>query len=321
MIWILVPILAVAAWLVCAYVAFSRTTVRTVMRLDEGGGSRLSVWGWKYPYWRSWALVGLVLIPSLAAVGVGVWFAGSGDQDTAGEIPALPISSTSTALPAVETPLPDTPTPSQTPTEALATATLTRTPTPVPTTSATPTAAVPTASATPSQTPIPSETPAAITPTRTQTPTRMATRTYTATPTATRTQVPTATASPSPSPSASATPGVVQPQVLAPLVGREYKNPVAFEWRGSLSPGQAYEITAYHVETGAFIRSYLLSAPEWTVDLPAERVGEWRWWVTVVSYGNRLTSSPESMFWFNPLPGTRSPKPKPTATRTPTLAP
>ncbi len=302
------------------------------MRLDESGESMLSVRAWKYPQWRSCALVGLVLIPSLVALGVGVWLAGSADQGGGGVIQAVPMPATSTAVPTVETA-----TPSQTPTSLVPTATSTETPvmpsrTSTPTPSRTPTLIASTS--TPSQAPTaetpteatPSRTPTAAIPTLTQTATRTATTTPTATltravstPTPTQTRVPTAT--PSPSPTASVTPGVVQPTILAPLVGREYKNPITFEWRGRLSPGQAYEVTAYHLDSGAFIRSYLLTESEWTVDLPAERVGEWHWWVSVVSYGGRLANSPESMFWFNPLPGTRFPKPTPTDTATPSPTP
>jgi tetratricopeptide (TPR) repeat protein len=52
-------------WLGCAYLTFKRTSP-----LVEGGKGT-----WKYPRWRPWAMAGLVIIPLLAAGGVGYyWF-------------------------------------------------------------------------------------------------------------------------------------------------------------------------------------------------------------------------------------------------------
>jgi hypothetical protein len=337
LVWVVPLFIAIVAWLACAYVAFSRSTVRTVIRLDKGGESRICVWAWKYPHWRNWALTGLVLIPSLVAVGAGVWLAGKGSQDAGVEMPAQAVPSTSTAVSTTET-FTAPATPSQTPTPLMSTAGATpsqHSPALVRTATSSNTPVTP--SRTP--TPVPTRTPTVVKSTSTRrptpappnrTPTRTATQTATVvlpTSRATRTEVPTPTVTPSPTPSqtptvtASATPGVVHPSLLKPLLGREYNNPITFEWRGALSPGQAYEVTVYHITSSAFIRSYLLTVPEWTVDLPAERVGEWRWWVSVVSYGSRLVSSSESMFWFNPLPGTRSPKPTLTPSATPTSPP
>jgi hypothetical protein len=44
-----------------------------------------------------------------------------------------------------------------------------------------------------------------------------------------------------------------------------------------------------------------LKAEQWEPDLPAERFGEWRWQVSVVSEGKVLVSSDEQMFWFDPF--------------------
>jgi hypothetical protein len=329
-IWIFVLAISLAVWSICAYVAFSRTTIRTVKRLDDSGESMLSVQASKYPQWRSWALFGVVLIPALLAIGVGVLFADSVDQGGGAGIPAVPMPATRTASGSVgtvtpaQTPTSVSPTPSAIPsptaTEPVPTATPSETPvTPRPTSTLTP--SMEPSTATPSQTPmveaatetVPSQTPTRVTPSLTSTSTPTPTETATETITPSPTETPTVTAS--------ATPEIVQPMILTPLLGREYQNPITFEWRGRLNPGQAYEITAYHLDSGAFIRSYLIEDTEWTVDLPAERVGEWRWWVSVMAYGNRLASSPESMFWFNPLPGTRVPKPKPSATTTVTPTP
>jgi hypothetical protein len=97
---------------------------------------------------------------------------------------------------------------------------------------------------------------------------------------------------------------------VAPVAGGTYGNPIAFEWRGSLSVGQAYLVTARHVESGYVIQSELLTGPSWTVDVPVERYGAWRWTVSVTQGGRTMASSPEWGFWFDPYPGdapTKSP--------------
>ncbi len=135
----------------------------------------------------------------------------------------------------------------------------------------------------------------------TASPTRTATPTPTTAPTATATRRPTATSTPTPSPTATATPlPVTTPQLVAPVAGGTYGNPIAFEWRGSLSGDQAYLVTARHVESGYVVRSELLTEPGWTVDLPAEQYGLWRWTVSVTQGGRTAASPPEWSFWFDP---------------------
>jgi hypothetical protein len=101
-------------------------------------------------------------------------------------------------------------------------------------------------------------------------------------------------------------------------MGGEFKSPVTFRWNGSLSAGQAYQVTTYHSESDHVIQSPLLSSSSWIVDLPAEKYGGWHWRVAVVQDGTTVTTSPEWMFWFNPHPsggggggGGQSPLPTP----------
>jgi hypothetical protein len=146
----------------------------------------------------------------------------------------------------------------------------------------------------------PSATPRA-TPTRTPSPpptvaTPSATPTSTAPPTPTRTPTLAATATPVP-------PRATVPEPLAPSQGGTYQNPIAFQWRGSLSAGQSYRVTARHLESGHVIQSELLTDQSWTVDLPPERYAEWRWTVSVVQGGREVATSSEWMLWFNPRPG------------------
>jgi hypothetical protein len=145
------------------------------------------------------------------------------------------------------------------------------------------------------------------TPTRVDTveakPTPTPTSTDTPTPTPTSKPVPTLTRRPTPTSLSSPPPLPVRPELAAPALGSLQANPIALQWIGELGAGQGYQVTAYHTESGYTIQSDLLTVQTWTVDLPAERFGEWRWHVSVVSDGSSLATSSEGMFWFNPHPG------------------
>ena len=120
-----------------------------------------------------------------------------------------------------------------------------------------------------------------------------------------------------------AIPQAISPQLLMPVPGSEHQNPLTFQWSGSLSAGQVYKVTAYHLESLYTVQSELLTLPSWSTDLPAENYGEWRWRVAVLQDGKSLTTSSEEMFWFNPFPGGGDggndggdgPKPEPTKRR------
>jgi hypothetical protein len=137
--------------------------------------------------------------------------------------------------------------------------------------------------------------PPSATPTLTRTPTATPTRTPTRTPT------PTPTATPSPTPTPTFAPRrATAPQLAAPAQGGTFRNPIGFQWLGSLSGGQAYQVTARHFESGHVVQSELLTDQRWTVGLPPGRFGEWRWTVLVVQGGRTVATSPEGMFWFQP---------------------
>jgi hypothetical protein len=87
---------------------------------------------------------------------------------------------------------------------------------------------------------------------------------------------------------------------MTPEQGKEYKNPITFQWTGSLNAGEIYQVNAYHFKSGYTIQSDLLATPEWITDLPGDRYGEWRWKVSVVRERNVVTTSSEWMFWFQP---------------------
>lgn len=163
--------------------------------------------------------------------------------------------------------------------------------------------------ATPTDTPTlavsPMPTPSPI-PTSTPTPTPTATRTPTSTPTPTRTSTPT--------PSPTATPTYlppVAPELIAPDLGGTHtgRGPITFQWRGSLSVGQAYLVIARHPKRDSEIKSKLLTGQSWTRALPADIAGEWYWTVSVVQGKRILVTSPEWWFWFVPYPRNDGPRP------------
>jgi tetratricopeptide (TPR) repeat protein len=161
-------------------------------------------------------------------------------------------------------------------------------------------------------------------PTLTPTPTSTNTPTPTSTPTSTLTRTPTETPSPTPTPTPSptrtATPTAPPLELIAPAYGDTYRV-VTFQWRGSLGAGQAYQVTARHVESGYTIQSGLLTGDGWTGDLPGDKVGEWRWTVSVVQGGKTVVTSPEWMFWFDPVPRPLQKPTTPTTLTTPTNTP
>lgn len=169
---------------------------------------------------------------------------------------------------------------------------------------------------------------AMVTPVSAPTPTPSPTPTYTPTIPPTSTPTPTCrptispmvtlapayrpTVPPTSTPTNTPTPRPVRPELVAPGQGTQSRSPVAFQWTGRLSPGQAYQVTAYHLETGYVVQSGPLTTQKWTADLPAERYGEWRWRVSVIGVGSELVTSSEWMFWFTPFPpGPPGPLPEP----------
>ncbi|MCP4541433.1 MAG: hypothetical protein GY832_30250, partial [Chloroflexi bacterium] len=100
-------------------------------------------------------------------------------------------------------------------------------------------------------TPTPTPSPTARIPTRTATPTSTALAII-GPPVQPATRTPMSTGAP--------------PELLAPLQGREYQNPIIFEWNSSLGAGQAYQVTVYHPESGHTVRSELLTTQQWVID-------------------------------------------------------
>lgn len=148
------------------------------------------------------------------------------------------------------------------------------------------------------------------TPTRqappTSTPRRAGTSTpaFTATPDATPRAVATATPKP-----ATAT----RPTLRAPAEGVTIQSPFVFRWDGRLASGQSYIVRARNTRTGYAVQSAALQNASWSVAVPGETYGEWKWTVSVVQGRSTLATSAESGFWFNPFPDSGPSTPEPTS--------
>ncbi|HNT74876.1 MAG TPA: AAA-like domain-containing protein [Anaerolineae bacterium] len=147
---------------------------------------------------------------------------------------------------------------------------------------------------------------ATVTPKPTNSPSRISTstKTPTSTPTAPLSPIMTLTfiLTPTPTRGPTRTPTAVVNVVSlqTPLQGRTYKNPVVFQWAGTLGPNQRFQVFVHHIESGYSIQSSLLKNRIWYGDLPASRTGEWRWTVSVIENRERVFTSFEQMFWLDP---------------------
>lgn len=111
---------------------------------------------------------------------------------------------------------------------------------------------------------------------------------------------PTPTTTPTETPTATAAPRVVQPKLESPENGELLNNPIPFQWQGSLSGRQMYQVRAYHGGSSYITQTGLLSENSWTVYLPAEKWGGWRWNVSVVQDGRTVSTSDDWGFYFDP---------------------
>jgi hypothetical protein len=90
---------------------------------------------------------------------------------------------------------------------------------------------------------------------------------------------------------------------MAPSQGGTFKNPIGFQWGGSLGAGQSYQVTASHRGSGHVVQSGPLATAGWSTGLPNDKVGEWVWSVSVVQDGSAVATSSQGMFWFDPFAG------------------
>ena len=107
-------------------------------------------------------------------------------------------------------------------------------------------------------------------------PANTATRPPTSAPTKppTDTPAPTDTPTPTPRPVTPTPVPVIPPELTSPSQGGTFKSPVTFQWGGTLSAGQTYQVTARHPGSGHTLQSDLLTAQTWTADLPGDKFGE-----------------------------------------------
>jgi hypothetical protein len=106
--------------------------------------------------------------------------------------------------------------------------------------------------------------------------------------------------------------------VIPPRSGGPYRNPITFQWRGSLGAGQAYQVVAYSSRYPDHItRSGLLQTQTWTTELPTRYfdlafhnvpTGAWQWQVLVVKDGQVVATSDTQSFEYTVLGGTPAPQ-------------
>jgi serine/threonine-protein kinase len=132
-----------------------------------------------------------------------------------------------------------------------------------------------------------------------------ATSTSTSAPISTDTPAPTVTSAPAATPTARPTEPqpATAPQRMAPSQGGTFKNPIMFQWTGSLGAGQSYQVTASHRASNHIIQSEPLATENWSTSLPDDKAGEWLWSVAVVQDGSAVITSSQGMFWFDPFGG------------------
>ena len=155
-------------------------------------------------------------------------------------------------------------------------------------------------------TPLSSQTPPAVAPALTATsaaPTPTSSQllmfTTTATPTPSATPNPTVTPTPKPLVTPSA------PRLISPAgAGWTCSARQTLQWEGRL-PDSSYgfRATLRHIERDLSYVSPILNNTQWTVDVPGDAAGEWRWSVAVVRRGSNqdLTHSDEWTFYYTPF--------------------
>ncbi len=133
-------------------------------------------------------------------------------------------------------------------------------------------------------------------------------------PSGTPTLTPTATRSPTPI--ATATAAAVAPVLISPPGGSTVNGShLTLQWQGNLpSADFAYRVTvAYNGGDPVYV-SPLLDVDQWSVELPASRVGAWSWSVEIVrragTSGN-VARSAEAVFYNDPFGPFVSPLPTP----------
>ncbi len=160
----------------------------------------------------------------------------------------------------------------------------------------------PTPTASPTMTVAPSSTPTVNTSTSTATATAIA---ATSTPTPSLTSVPaTATRAPTRSPTPIGT--LAAPLLLYPRAGSTVNGSrLELQWQGQL-PGAdyGYRVNISHESGDPTYTSRILDTEQWVVELPASRVGAWRWFVEIVrrtGTSQVVSRSADSVFYHDPF--------------------
>lgn len=130
------------------------------------------------------------------------------------------------------------------------------------------------------------------------------------------TSAPSPTATRSPTPIATATAAAVAPVLISPPGGSTVNGSrLTLHWQGSLpNVDFAYRVTVAYSGGDPVYVSPLLDVDQWSVELPASRVGAWSWSVEIVrragTSGN-VARSAEAVFYNDPFGPFVSPLPTP----------
>ena len=82
--------------------------------------------------------------------------------------------------------------------------------------------------------------------------------------------------------------------------------------------GRAFRVILLHVSTGEVSESPSLTSRAWTVALPPEKYGEYRWQVVVLEDGAVVARSTEEWhFWYVPIGSSGGPGEGPSPTEPP----
>ena len=88
---------------------------------------------------------------------------------------------------------------------------------------------------------------------------------------------------------------------ISPELGLSSKNPVSFVWEGKLRSGQAFQLVTQYESSGYEKIYSLQTTSQLSENLPAEKAGEWVWWVQVVEDDRVVAESERWHFYLVPL--------------------
>jgi hypothetical protein len=98
------------------------------------------------------------------------------------------------------------------------------------------------------------------------------------------------------------------PRLIRPFGAEEVKSAQQTLWWAGELPNASYgfRVDLRHGSGDPQYSSPVLNGPPWRVELPGDKVGEWRWSVSVIRRGgteDMVARSDEWTFYYNPFGG------------------